>query len=352
MALDLFCSITILCRYQTVFRYIYNLTTAIAELTAVFHYAPLLRQEHPSICSYQTPKYPSYYKETTMTATKDTLAISYRAMTETDIDTAYELSQAVKWPHRIDDWKIVHNLGTGFVAELDGRPIGTVLCWDHGENYSSLGMVIVSPDKQGNGIGRKLMNQILDEIGEQKNVLLFATPSGQPLYESFGFSASGNVYQHQAIVEKTTAIEANATEGLRKMTQGDYTTIAKLAETSCGLARTTTLNEVLKSASGVVVETQGEITGFALIRKFGRGYAIGPVIATSQEQAKILIQSLIDTHVNEFVRIDIPQSSELSPWLEEIGLPQVDTVVEMVRGKIPLRDTQMRQFALISQALG
>ncbi|RBP83467.1 N-acetyltransferase [Marinomonas rhizomae] len=287
-----------------------------------------------------------------MTATKDTLSISYRAMTETDINTAYDLSQAVKWPHRIDDWKMVHNLGTGFVAELNNQPIGTVLCWDHGEEYSSLGMVIVSPDKQGNGIGRKLMNQILEEIGDQKNVLLFATPSGQPLYESFGFSASGNVYQHQAVIETATAIEASMKEGLRKITQDDYASIAKLAETSCGLARTTTLNEILKSASGVVIETQNEITGFALIREFGRGYAIGPVIASSQQQAKVMIQSLLNNRVGDFVRIDIPQSSELSTWLVEIGLPQVDTVVEMVRGNIPVRDTQMRQFALISQALG
>lgn len=287
-----------------------------------------------------------------MTATKTPLPIAYRSMTETDIDTAYSLSQAVKWPHRIEDWELMYNLGTGFVADLDGQPIGTILCWDHGESYSSLGLVIVSPDKQGNGIGRKLMNQILDEIGEQKNVLLFATPSGQPLYESFGFKASGTVYQHQAIIQNTTAIEASVTEGLRTITQADYTTIAKLAETSCGLARATTLNEILKSASGIVIETQGEITGFALIREFGRGYAIGPVIASSQEQAKVMIQCLINNQVGDFVRIDIPESSELSPWLAEIGLPQVDTVVEMVRGEIPQRDKGMRQYALISQALG
>jgi predicted N-acetyltransferase YhbS len=287
-----------------------------------------------------------------MTVTKDTLSISYRTMTEADINSAYQLSQAVKWPHRIEDWKIVYNLGTGFVAEYHNQPVGTVLCWNHGENYASLGMVIVAPDKQGNGIGRKLMNQILKEIGEQKNVLLFATPSGKPLYESFGFSASGNVYQHQALVERTTAVDANATEGLRQITKDDYSTVARLAETACGLARETTLNEVLKSASGIVMETQGDITGFALIRPFGRGYAIGPVIASSKKQAQTMIQSLVNSHVGDFVRIDIPESSELSTWLVQIGLPQVDTVVEMVRGEIPLKDKQMRQYALISQALG
>lgn len=287
-----------------------------------------------------------------MTATTTPLSISYRAMTEADLGTAYSLSQAVKWPHRIEDWKIMHNLGTGFVADLDGQPIGTVLCWDHGERYSSLGLVIVSPDQQGHGIGRKLMNQILEEIGDHKNIFLCATSSGKPLYESLGFSASGNVYQHQAIIEKAIEIAANDKEELRQMVKDDHSSLIKLAETACGLARETTLNSLLKSASGVVMETQGNITGFALIREFGRGYVIGPVMASSKGQAQAMIQSLVNNHVGDFVRIDIPESSELSTWLAQIGLPQVNTVVEMVRGTPPLRDTQMRQFALISQALG
>lgn len=287
-----------------------------------------------------------------MTLTKEPLQICYRPMTEDDLTAAYSLSQLVKWPHRIDDWKLVHHLGTGFIAEYNQESIGTVLCWNHGDHYASLGMVIVSPEKQGNGIGRKLMERVLEKIGDQKNVLLFATPSGQPLYESFGFRAASKVYQHQAIVEASNSVDANLTKMQRQIDQADHAKIIELAEKSCGLAREAALNEILKSATGIVTESQGEITGFAIIRKFGRGYAIGPVIASSQEQAKAMIQSLINQHINEFVRIDVPQSSQLSTWLEEIGLPQVDTVVEMIRGDMPQRDNTLRQYALINQALG
>jgi predicted N-acetyltransferase YhbS len=287
-----------------------------------------------------------------MTATKKTLSISYRTLNQTDLNSAYELSQAVKWPHRIDDWKMVHNLGTGFIAEYNNHPIGTVLCWEHGEKFASLGMVIVSPDMQGNGIGRALMKQILAQIGDHKNVLLFATPSGQPLYESYGFHPSGDVYQHQAIVKDSHPIDSVHASQQRSITPADHKAIAQLAETACGLAREMALNEVLKSATGVVTEQQGEITGFALIRKFGRGYAIGPVIGSTQDEAKAMIQALVNQHTHEFVRIDVPQSSQLSPWLEEIGLPKVDTVVRMIRGEMPQTDANVQQYALISQALG
>ena len=56
---------------------------------------------------------------------------------------------------------------------------------------------------------------------------------------------------------------------------------------------------------------------------------------------------------SEFLRIDIPVATELSPWLEAQGLPQVGEVVTMVRGTAPAPDSEgPRLFALANQALG
>ncbi|TDO95292.1 GNAT family N-acetyltransferase [Marinomonas balearica] len=288
---------------------------------------------------------------------KDTSAniespINYRPMTDEDLPIAYELSQVVKWPHRMEDWKMVMRLGNSFVAEEDGTPIGTALCWSHGDKHSSLGMVIVSPEKQGRGIGRKLMNQVLNNIGDDKSVILFATPSGQPLYESFNFKATGKVHQHQAIVQQPSSSAPLESGSLRLTTLEDHKSIIALAEQACGIARSEMIADVMSFGEGIALEENNQITGFALMRPFGRGYAIGPVIASTKENAKALIQYWVNAYEGQFVRIDIPADSNLSSWLTEIGLPQVDTVVEMVRGESPERDEKIRQYALVSQALG
>lgn len=279
------------------------------------------------------------------------LTITYRRMQESDLPAAHQLSQAVRWPHRLEDWQFVHHLGSGFVAERDGAVIGTALCWSQGSRYASLGMIIVSPEAQGKGIGRGLMELVLEEIGE-RNTLLYATPSGQPLYERLGFKAIGNVHQHQGTVTQPEVIAPPPGERIRPLGMNDHAKLFELATGGVGMPRATILNELLQVAEGVVIDSYGELTGFALMRRFGHGYAIGPVVAPDAERAKAMISYWVGARVDSFVRIDVPDSSELSPWLNKIGLLQVDTVVVMVKGEAPQPASDLRQFAIINQALG
>ena len=75
--------------------------------------------------------------------------ITYRPIHEGDIPAAHALTQAVRWPHRIEDWQAVVRLGTGFAAEEHGALVGTALWWAQGEHQASLGMVIVAATHQG-----------------------------------------------------------------------------------------------------------------------------------------------------------------------------------------------------------
>ena len=277
--------------------------------------------------------------------------ITYRRMEQTDLAAAHRLSQAVRWPHRLEDWRLVHTLGSGFIAECDGRPIGTAMCWGQGNDYGSLGMVIVSPEAQGKGIGRELMQRVMDELGD-RNVMLFATPAGQPLYEKLGFKAIGEVHQHQGTVVQPEVVAPPEGERIRPIGLNDRPRLAELAGRACGMPRATLLNELLNVAEGVVLDSYGEIRGFALMRRFGHGYAIGPVVAPDTERAKAMISYWVGARVDSFVRIDVHDNGGLSSWLNDIGLVQVDTVVAMVRGEPPHLNALTRQFAIINQALG
>jgi len=277
--------------------------------------------------------------------------ITYRRMLDSDLAAAHRLSQAVRWPHRIEDWRLVHRLGSGFIAERDGETIGTALCWSQGNRYASLGMIIVSPEAQGMGIGRALMESILDEIGD-RNTLLIATPAGQPLYERLGFKAIGKVHQHQGTVVQPEIVAPPTGERIRPLGLNDRARLVELAAGGAGMPRAAIMNELLQVSEGIVIDSYGELTGFALMRRFGHGYAIGPVVAPDIERAKAMISYWVGARVDSFVRIDVPDSSRLSPWLNEIGLLQVDTVVAMVKGEAPEPEHGLHQFAIINQALG
>jgi GNAT superfamily N-acetyltransferase len=271
-------------------------------------------------------------------------------MAEGDLPAAHTLSQAVRWPHRLEDWQFVHRLGTGFVAECEGTILGTASCWAYGSEHGSLGMVIVSPDAQGKGIGRELMNRVLGELGE-RSTLLIATLAGQPLYESLGFVATGRIHQHQGTVFQLGTAVPPSGERIRPIGASDGPKLARLASRALGMPRATVLDALRKVADGVVLDSGGEPVGFAFCRRFGRGYAIGPVVAPDAERAKALIAHWIGVRAGSFVRIDVHESGGLSPWLAEMGLDRVDSGITMGRGEPPHVDEGVRQFAIINQAL-
>lgn len=281
--------------------------------------------------------------------TADT-AIAYRSMIENDLPAAHALSQTMRWPHRLEDWQFVLALGAGFVAEEGGAVIGTGLCWKQGEDHASLGMIIVSPEQQGKGIGRELMNLVLEELGK-RCTLLIATPAGQPLYERLGFAATGAIHQHQGTMAAVASVALAAGERIRLAEPGDIAKIIELANRATGMSRDAVLKQLLSMAEGAVLERNGELAGFSIMRRFGRGHAIGPVVAPDSERAKALIAHWSDAYAGSFVRVDVTGTNGLSACLPDMGLAQVDTGVAMARNGVPPQDEAVKQFAIVNQAL-
>nr|WP_284509539.1 GNAT family N-acetyltransferase [Caballeronia sp. GAFFF3] len=280
----------------------------------------------------------------------------YRPFTADDIAAAHALSVEVKWPHRADDWRFVLDAGAGFIAQEGERVVGTALCWKYGDDGGSLGMVIVAPDCQGKGIGRKLMELLLEALGKRITVL-HATPAGEPLYAKLGFARIGAIHQHQSADFAVPRIDLAQGERLRAIDPRDTNALVALASRASGLDRSALLPALLKVADGIVLERDGEVLGFALIREFGRGHAIGPVVSVTADaqharRAQALIAHWLAHKEGKFTRIDTPDESGLSAWLESIGMKRVDTVIKMARNGTPPHDASVAQFAIINQALG
>jgi ribosomal protein S18 acetylase RimI-like enzyme len=288
-----------------------------------------------------------------MTTQAGNVDIVCRRMTEDDLPSAYSLTQAVRWAHRLEDWQFMLRIGTGFVVEENGAVSGTGLCWKFGATHASLGMIIVSPDHQGKGIGRKLMNLVLEELGD-RCILLTATPAGQPLYEKLGFVPTGTVVHHQGTMQQTSFVALAEGERIRPVEAGDLQALAALATRALGMPREELMAELLNVTEGALIENDGEALGFSMIRHFGRGYMIGPVVAPDTERAKALIAYWAEAYEGSFVRVDVTGDSGLSPWVECLGLALVGPSVRMARGKVPVpvSDGTVRQYAILSQAIG
>ncbi|MDC6169306.1 GNAT family N-acetyltransferase [Paucibacter sp. XJ19-41] len=278
--------------------------------------------------------------------------IVLRAMQAGDLEAAHALSLAVHWPHRLADWQAAFALGGGLVAERDGELVGTTLVWPWGPAHATLGLVIVDPRCQGRRIGYRLMQAALAQLGEACCVLLHATAEGRGLYERLGFERTGEVRQHQGTAGSAPLVALDEGWRLRPSDHNDVSSLIELDAQARGMPREALITELLGHADTVLLDHEGLARGFGMLRRFGRGLIIGPVVAPDAEGAKALIAHLVGLSAGKFVRIDVDFDSGLTEWLETLGLLRVDAPTEMVRGGPLAKRPEVRLFSLATQALG
>jgi hypothetical protein len=174
-------------------------------------------------------------------------------------------------------------------------------------------------------------------------LMLNATAAGLPLYAALGFAAAGEVHQYQGSWRGRAPCHA----GLRPATAADLPALAALDAAAFGAPRPRSLSAALAGGTAVMRE---DGAGFAIARRFGRGFVIGPVVAPDEPAAIALVEAL--ARPGAFLRLDIPAAAAaLAGALSAQGLAKVDIVVAMTRGAWRAAGTP-RRFALIAQALG
>jgi hypothetical protein len=100
-----------------------------------------------------------------------------------------------------------------------------------------------------------------------------------------------------------------------------------------------------------VLDRNGLACGFAMLRRFGRGKLIGPVVAPDAEAARLLVAHWLGQKQGEFLRIDVTEDSGLSPWLQKAGFAGGGRG-DAHGARHAARPAAVRSFVLVSQALG
>ncbi|MCP3468949.1 GNAT family N-acetyltransferase [Bradyrhizobium sp. CCGUVB1N3] len=280
-----------------------------------------------------------------------------------DIDTVeleqlYTLSIGVGWPHRPEDWQFLREMGYGIVVHDEiGRVLGSAMWFPHGTDFATVGMVITSPRLQELGTARWLMKRVQSAC-RGRNLRLNATRAAHKLYRSLGFRTERTVFQRQG--EARSGEMPGPLEGaeLRRLDAGDLPAIAELDAQAFGASRRTLLAALLPQSVGFALYRHGRLEAFALCRPFGRGHVVGPVVASNDADAIVVIAPHVAAHEGEFLRLDTHLAEgEFSSFLARSGLAFFDTVTTMSLGG-DFRDPNIRSgkqpvtYGLASQALG
>ncbi|GHD52428.1 N-acetyltransferase [Thalassobaculum fulvum] len=269
------------------------------------------------------------------------------AVSLADLDAVDGLVAEVRWPHRRVDIGALIELGHGRLVREgeDGPALGVGLWWSFDDALARLGLIIVSPEAQGRGLGRRLVEALLADAAPRP-VMLLATRAGKPLYDKLGFVETGSVSQHQGEYRGTPHRDPR----IRPAGPADRTAIAALDRAAFGTARPEVLDHLLAVGRAAVLVENGTVAGYAVERPFGRGSVIGPVVATSEDDAIALFDAL--AHPG-FLRVDLTtDATRFARHVSDAGLAFDSASPVMVLGNAPEPSGPQRIFGLASHALG
>lgn len=277
--------------------------------------------------------------------------VSLRRLERDDLNHAEALTREFQWPHRVEDWRFGLAHGEGVAALREGRLVGTAMRWLWGREHATIGMVTVSPRMQGQRLGQHLMHAVMAGL-EKRTVLLHATAEGRGIYERLGFAITGEIRQHQGVAAPAQLVALPEGARLRPLGRNDAPTLLALDARAAGMPRDAMLRQLLAEGETVVLARGGEAVGFSILRRFGRGHAIGPVVAPDLTSAQALIGYWCSRYAGRFLRIDVDAASGLPEWLEAQGLPRAGMATTMVRGGTLQRGPGCGGWALVNQAMG
>ena len=80
----------------------------------------------------------------------------------------------------------------GWIADLEGRPVGSVLCMRDDDETARLRLLLVDPEGRGHGIGKALVEECIRfarDAGYRDLVLWTNEPlaHARPIYDGLGF---------------------------------------------------------------------------------------------------------------------------------------------------------------------
>jgi len=264
-----------------------------------------------------------------------------------DLDAAVALCERVRWPHRPEDLRFLLTSGNGrIVRDPDSaRPLGVGLWIPYGDDVAVMGMVIVDPACQGRGIGRRLVEALITDC-KPRTLILNSTDAGRALYENQGFRVLGTILQRQGTLHAQPARDTST----RDADRSDWDAIVSLDTHAFGTSRAALIGRLLEDARAVVSTAGGAPHGYALARPFGLGEVVGPVVASSDDEAIALFRAVA---ASGFTRVDCPhEAARFSAFLDDAGLRVVDRPTRMVLGQWSDPQHPPRIFALAGHALG
>jgi GNAT superfamily N-acetyltransferase len=278
-------------------------------------------------------------------------------MSHEDIEDGLRLCRLSRWDQVARDWQrfLMRDSGAT-VAVKDDRVIGTSARIRYGERFGWIGMVLVDPDAQGQGLGASLLKFSLDALDDLP-VRLDATPAGYPLYLKQGFAEESGLQRMERVMESPRGggPPPPAGPGIQRMTRTDLAEIAAMDLHAFGAPRIALLEWMLDGAPqhAWIARRNGQLAGYLFGRHGFEFMHLGPIVADDAAVAVQLTAACLSRDTDRAIIIDAAcHDDRWLQFLQQSGFREQRPFIRMHRGGVPPFGELRHQFAMLGPEFG
>lgn len=187
---------------------------------------------------------------------------------------------------------------------LDGEPAVSIAAIAYGEAYGFIGLYICRPDLRGHAIGARLVPAALDRL-PNRPVGLDGVLSRVANYVRLGFTFAHRNLRYEGLIEPIAFTDPK----IRTIDAELAPKVAALDVEMFGCPRRDFIRAWLTpvlSRSGVALISDGEVTGYGVVRDCVIGHKIGPLFARSIDDADAILRSLSASRPGGTFFLDVP----------------------------------------------
>ena len=261
----------------------------------------------------------------------------FRAERE-DLDIMIEWAAREGWNPGLNDAECFWAADPeGFwTARLNGEMVACMSVVRHERGFAFLGFYIVHPDFRGRGIGLALWQFVTDKIDRRVVIGLDAVVEEEMTYRKAGFFKTHRSFRFGGN-PGFTSIDDNS-DDLVEIDAEHITAIKTYDREFFPSSRERFLDAWLSASGhlGVAAVTNGDISGYGVIRPCREGHKIGPLFADDAETAERLVRSLVAKSGADQIYLDPPfANDDALEMCDRLGLERVFETVRMYRGLAP-----------------
>jgi len=267
------------------------------------------------------------------------------------------LSAEAGWNQIEADWRLMLRLGRGLgVSTPDGRLVATTIMLPYERRFAWISMVLVNERFRRRGLASRLMRRAIDELVAGGYVpLLDATPAGREVYQRLGFEDCwGMARLACATARAPDAPAVGPGLRVRPLASSDWASVLEFDRAVFGADRAEILRDlaVREPHAALVAERGSRICGASFARDGRLATQVGPVVATDDSAARILLTAAL-TAISGPVFVDIPdRHATIGAWLRGLGFALQRPLTRMALGRSRAFDDSSHLYAVAGPELG